>query len=196
VEIACAIGWGSHGIVFMTRTVEAWESFGRAVMPLPHPSPRNNIWLRPRHVGITLTWSEVFMEQFKESGPEARVLIIDVDPAKLNLLTVGLSGHCFIADAFSDTSQGLLQLEPARYLAIVADQRLNSALCGHEFLLVPQQVDPEVMTILLSAEDIGEGADPERFDAVLHKLCDGGPNTVLASKLAELIVNLRSSLAA
>ena len=139
---------------------------------------------------------ERFKERFIESGPETRILVIDGDPAELDLLTAGLSEHCFSVDAFSDTSQALLQLEPNRYLAIVADQRLNSALCGHEFLLVPQQVDPEVMTILLSAEDIGEGADPERFDAVLHKLCDGGPNTVLASKLAELIVNLRSSLAA
>ena len=180
----------------MPQTVEAWESFGRAVMPLPHPSPRNDIWLRPRHVGITLTWSEVFMERFKESGPETRVLIIDGDPAELDLLTVSLSEHCFIVDAFSDTSQALLQLEPNRYLAVVADQRLNSALCGHEFLLAAQQVDPELMTILLSAEDIGEGADPERFDAVLHQPDDGSPDTVLASKLAELIVNLRSSLTA
>lgn len=30
----------------LTRTVEAWKSYGDALMPLPHPSPRNNIWLR------------------------------------------------------------------------------------------------------------------------------------------------------
>jgi uracil-DNA glycosylase len=30
----------------VTRIVRAWESFGGSVMPLPHPSPRNNIWLK------------------------------------------------------------------------------------------------------------------------------------------------------
>ena len=28
----------------LTRTVAAWESYGNCI-PLPHPSPRNNIWL-------------------------------------------------------------------------------------------------------------------------------------------------------
>lgn len=30
----------------LTDTVKDWESYGATVMPLPHPSPRNNIWLR------------------------------------------------------------------------------------------------------------------------------------------------------
>jgi uracil-DNA glycosylase len=30
----------------VTDTVAAWEQFWPAVVPLPHPSPRNNIWLR------------------------------------------------------------------------------------------------------------------------------------------------------
>lgn len=30
----------------LTETVKAWRDYGPDVMPLPHPSPRNNIWLR------------------------------------------------------------------------------------------------------------------------------------------------------
>jgi len=30
----------------LTETVKAWQEFGRNVIPLPHPSPRNNIWLK------------------------------------------------------------------------------------------------------------------------------------------------------
>lgn len=30
----------------LTDTVRAWKKFGTAIIPLPHPSPRNNIWLR------------------------------------------------------------------------------------------------------------------------------------------------------
>jgi uracil-DNA glycosylase len=30
----------------LTETVKAWRAHWPAVMPLPHPSPRNNIWLR------------------------------------------------------------------------------------------------------------------------------------------------------
>ena len=29
----------------LTETVRDWQSFGPTVMPLPHPSGRNNIWL-------------------------------------------------------------------------------------------------------------------------------------------------------
>jgi uracil-DNA glycosylase len=29
----------------LTETVLAWRSYGPAIVPLPHPSPRNNIWL-------------------------------------------------------------------------------------------------------------------------------------------------------
>lgn len=30
----------------LTETVRQWASYGEALMPLPHPSPRNNIWLK------------------------------------------------------------------------------------------------------------------------------------------------------
>jgi uracil-DNA glycosylase len=30
----------------VTRNVERWEEFSPFVVPLPHPSPRNNIWLK------------------------------------------------------------------------------------------------------------------------------------------------------
>ena len=30
----------------LTETVRAWRDYGDAIMPLPHPSPRNNIWLK------------------------------------------------------------------------------------------------------------------------------------------------------
>ncbi|MFC1749743.1 uracil-DNA glycosylase family protein [Pseudomonadota bacterium] len=30
----------------LTATVKAWENYGPDLMPLPHPSPRNNIWLK------------------------------------------------------------------------------------------------------------------------------------------------------
>ena len=30
----------------LTETVRAWDSYGEELMPLPHPSPRNNIWLK------------------------------------------------------------------------------------------------------------------------------------------------------
>ncbi len=30
----------------LTETVRNWESYGSQYIPLPHPSPRNNIWLR------------------------------------------------------------------------------------------------------------------------------------------------------
>ena len=30
----------------LTETVRAWAEYAPAVIPLPHPSPRNNIWLR------------------------------------------------------------------------------------------------------------------------------------------------------
>jgi uracil-DNA glycosylase len=30
----------------VTRNVERWKEFAPLVIPLPHPSPRNNIWLK------------------------------------------------------------------------------------------------------------------------------------------------------
>ena len=30
----------------LTDNVRAWESYGNDLVPLPHPSPRNNIWLK------------------------------------------------------------------------------------------------------------------------------------------------------
>lgn len=30
----------------LTETVQAWSTYGAGLMPLPHPSPRNNIWLK------------------------------------------------------------------------------------------------------------------------------------------------------
>ena len=30
----------------LTQTVEAWQEYWPEVIPLPHPSPRNNIWLK------------------------------------------------------------------------------------------------------------------------------------------------------
>ena len=29
----------------LTQTVRSWRDYGEAIFPLPHPSPRNNIWL-------------------------------------------------------------------------------------------------------------------------------------------------------
>lgn len=30
----------------LTETVRDWDSFGDEIIPLPHPSPRNNIWMK------------------------------------------------------------------------------------------------------------------------------------------------------
>ena len=30
----------------LTNTVQAWRDYGPGVIPLPHPSPRNNIWIK------------------------------------------------------------------------------------------------------------------------------------------------------
>lgn len=30
----------------LTETVRAWQDYGNGVIPLPHPSPRNNIWMK------------------------------------------------------------------------------------------------------------------------------------------------------
>lgn len=43
-----AIHWHmpEHKKATLTATVKAWESHWPAQLPLPHPSPRNNIWLK------------------------------------------------------------------------------------------------------------------------------------------------------
>ena len=33
----------------LTETVRAWREFDANVVPMPHPSPRNNIWLKKNH---------------------------------------------------------------------------------------------------------------------------------------------------
>ncbi len=30
----------------LTETLRAWQDYGPGIIPLPHPSPRNNIWLK------------------------------------------------------------------------------------------------------------------------------------------------------
>lgn len=30
----------------LTETVKAWQSYSQNILPLPHPSPRNNIWIK------------------------------------------------------------------------------------------------------------------------------------------------------
>jgi uracil-DNA glycosylase len=32
--------------ISLTETVRAWREYGPTIMALPHPSPRNNIWLK------------------------------------------------------------------------------------------------------------------------------------------------------
>ena len=43
-----AMAWHLPGAATgnLTATVRAWREHGPAVLPLPHPSPRNNIWLK------------------------------------------------------------------------------------------------------------------------------------------------------
>lgn len=43
-----AIAWhlGDQAKSTLTGTVRAWEDYWPALVPLPHPSPRNNLWLR------------------------------------------------------------------------------------------------------------------------------------------------------
>jgi len=49
-----AIKWhlGEKSQRNLTETVKAWETYSPEIMPLPHPSPRNNIWLKKN------TWFE------------------------------------------------------------------------------------------------------------------------------------------
>jgi len=43
-----AMAWHLPGAMAknLTETVRAWREYGPQVLPLPHPSPRNNIWLK------------------------------------------------------------------------------------------------------------------------------------------------------
>ena len=43
-----AMDWhlGSRAKVTLTETVQAWREFQPNLWPMPHPSPRNNIWLK------------------------------------------------------------------------------------------------------------------------------------------------------
>ncbi|GAB1268627.1 uracil-DNA glycosylase family protein [Aurantivibrio infirmus] len=51
IELVLPIGQYAHAWHIPTRkrtlteTVESWQEYGEGLMPLPHPSPRNNIWL-------------------------------------------------------------------------------------------------------------------------------------------------------
>ena len=43
-----AMDWhlGPHAKSTLTETVQAWRNFQPKLWPLPHPSPRNNLWLK------------------------------------------------------------------------------------------------------------------------------------------------------
>jgi uracil-DNA glycosylase len=45
-QYAAAWQLGDENRATLTDTIRAWRDFGPAILPLPHPSPRNNIWLR------------------------------------------------------------------------------------------------------------------------------------------------------
>ena len=50
----------------LTETVRAWEEYGPDVIPLPHPSPRNNIWLKKNPWFV-----ESLLPNLKEKAREA-----------------------------------------------------------------------------------------------------------------------------
>ena len=63
IELTLVIGqyaqaWhlGARCGASLTETVKAWRTFAPRIIPMPHPSPRNNIWLKrnPWFVGETL----------------------------------------------------------------------------------------------------------------------------------------------
>ena len=62
-QYAAAWHLGAKNHDSLTETVRAWREFGPDLMPLPHPSPRNNIWLRKN------SWFE------KEVLPELRTRV-------------------------------------------------------------------------------------------------------------------------
>ena len=102
--------------------------------------------------------------------PSTRILLVDDDPQVRASLERGLSRLGAEVDAFGDTSPALMQLEPDRYDAVICDQVLEGALCGHEFLLAVQQVDAGACTILISGEDLTDrDLALERYDGVVAK---------------------------
>jgi uracil-DNA glycosylase len=53
IELTLVIGqyaqnWHLHHVksTTLTETILGWRNYWPNVMPLPHPSPRNNIWLK------------------------------------------------------------------------------------------------------------------------------------------------------
>lgn len=52
IQLTLVIGQYAHAwhlpnqATSLTETVKAWKSYGPDILPLPHPSPRNNIWLK------------------------------------------------------------------------------------------------------------------------------------------------------
>ena len=52
IEVTLVIGQYAHAYHLnakkssLTETVRAWQDFAPKIFPLPHPSPRNNIWLK------------------------------------------------------------------------------------------------------------------------------------------------------
>src|SRR5690554_619315 len=52
IELTLVIGTYAQGYhlpdrpATLTQTVAAWQNYFPALIPLPHPSPRNNIWLK------------------------------------------------------------------------------------------------------------------------------------------------------
>ena len=56
----------------LTETVKHWRDFGLELMPLPHPSPRNNIWLKKN------PWFE--MEVVPELRARVAALLAEASP--------------------------------------------------------------------------------------------------------------------
>ena len=53
IELTLVIGQYAHAWHFtrskrttLTATVRNWRTYGPSIIPLPHPSPRNNLWLK------------------------------------------------------------------------------------------------------------------------------------------------------
>ncbi len=53
IELTLAIGQYAHAYILkkdraktLTETVRHWQDYSPKILPLPHPSPRNNIWLK------------------------------------------------------------------------------------------------------------------------------------------------------